>query len=87
MSANDWHKTPALQFRSKDPVILQNIAAADKKTLALKDKAAEVETELYDLTEDPYEMDNLLYYKPEEYKSLASQLKLAMRDIILKKQP
>ena len=49
-------------------------------------KAEEVETELYNLTDDPYEMDNLLYYKPEEYKDMAMQLKLAMREIILKKK-
>jgi hypothetical protein len=73
------------QFRSKDNTILQKINVGDAKTISLKLKSEEVETELYDITVDPYEMDNLLYYQPEQYKSLALQLKTAMRTIILKK--
>lgn len=61
------------------------ISTGDKKTLKLKAKAEEVETELYDLTEDPNEMDNLLYYKLDVYKELAAQLKSAMLEIIIKK--
>ncbi len=72
------------KFRMKDVELLKKIAVGDEKTLALKLKAEAVETELYNLKEDPYEMDNLLYYKPEEYKTLTLQLKSAMRDIILK---
>ena len=74
------------KYRMKDVELMKKIADGDEKTLALKLKAETVETELYNLTEDPYEMDNLLYYKPEEYKSLSLQLKSAMREIILKKQ-
>jgi N-acetylglucosamine-6-sulfatase len=33
------------------------------------------ETELYFLEEDPFELDNLLYYKPDEYEKTAKQLK------------
>lgn len=73
-------------YRDKDPELMKKIATGDKKIVALKVKAEEVETELYNLTDDPYEMDNLLYYKPEEYKDMAMQLKLAMREIILKKK-
>jgi hypothetical protein len=72
------------KYRMKDKELMKKIADGDEKTLALKLKAEEVETELYNLTEDPYEMDNLLYYKPAEYKELIQQLKLTMRDIILK---
>ncbi len=73
------------KFRLKDPKIMGLIASGDKKTLKLKAQAEEVETELYDLTIDPYEMDNLLYYKPDGYKELAVQLKSAMLEIIMKK--
>jgi hypothetical protein len=69
----------------KDLEIMDLIASGDKKTLKLKAQAEEVETELYDLTVDPYEMDNLLYYKPDGYKELAVQLKSAMLEIIMKK--
>jgi hypothetical protein len=70
----------------KDAELMKKIASGDEKTILLKLKAEEVETELYNLTEDPYEMDNLLYYKPEEFKSLSLQLKSVMREIIFKKQ-
>ena len=73
------------KFRMKDPEIMDLIASGDKKTLKLKAQSEEVETELYDLTVDPYEMDNLLYYKPDGYKELAVQLKSAMLEIIMKK--
>jgi|GEM_PF-1035802 len=73
------------KFRNKDPELMAKIAAGDKKILKLKALAEEVETELYNLTEDPYEMDNLLYYKPAEYKEIASQLKQAMTEIVSKK--
>jgi predicted nuclease of restriction endonuclease-like (RecB) superfamily len=69
----------------KDPELMLKIISGDKKTMKLKSMAEEVETELYDLTTDPYEMDNLLYYKPDEYKELAAQLKSAMLEIIAKK--
>jgi predicted ATPase len=74
------------RFRMKDTELMKKIAEGDEKTLDLKTKAEEVETELYNLTEDPYEMDNLLYYKPEVYKALSLQLKSVMREIILNKQ-
>lgn len=73
------------KYRMKDAELMKKIAENDEKTMALKLKAEEVETELYNLTEDPYEMDNLLYYKPKEYNDLAQQLKFAMREIILKR--
>lgn len=73
------------RFRLKDPELMLMISTGDKKTLKLKAKAEEVETELYDLTEDPNEMDNLLYYKLDVYKELAAQLKSAMLEIIIKK--
>ena len=73
------------KYRLKDAELMKKISNGDKKTVALKLKAEEVETELYNITDDPYEMDNLLYYKPEKYKILSLQLKSAMRDIILKK--
>jgi len=73
------------KFRMKDPELMGLIASGDKKTLKLKAQAEEVETELYDLTVDPYEMDNLLFYKPDGYKELAVQLKSAMLEIIMKK--
>jgi N-acetylglucosamine-6-sulfatase len=73
------------KYRLKDAELMKKISNGDKKTVALKLKAEEVETELYNITDDPYEMDNLLYYKPEKYKTLSLQLKSVMRDIILKK--
>lgn len=73
------------KLRMKDPELMLKISSGDKKTMQLKSMAEEVETELYDLTTDPYEMDNLLYYKPDDYKELAAQLKSAMLEIIAKK--
>ena len=72
------------KYRMKNPELMSRISSGNKKTLELKLKAEEVETELYDLTVDPFEMDNLLYYKPDKFKELAAQLKSAMRKIILK---
>jgi hypothetical protein len=72
------------QYRMKNPELMSRISSGNKKTMKLKTMAEEVETELYDLTTDPYEMDNLLYYKPDEYKELAAQLKSAMLEIIAK---
>jgi hypothetical protein len=72
------------KYRMKNAELMSRISSGNKKTLQLKSKAEEVETELYNLTTDPYEMDNLLYYKPDEFKELAAQLKSAMRKIILK---
>jgi arylsulfatase A-like enzyme len=75
------------QYRLKDPRLMAKLRSGNKKAWRLKARSEEVETELYDLTVDPYEMDNLLYYKPEEYRDLAATLKDAMRSIILKNDP
>ncbi len=85
----EWQKHPVRKvmkfsdkYRLHDPKLMAKVAQGGKKILKLKAKAEEVETELYNITEDPYEMDNLLYYKPEEYKDLAARLKAAMEEII-----
>lgn len=86
----EWQRNPTKKIlrlsnklRNKDPKLMAKIDAGDKKALKMKTLAQEVETELYDLTEDPYEMDNLLYYKPNEYKEIALKLKAAMQEIIV----
>lgn len=83
----EWEKNYGMvKFRNKlanrDPKLLAKIAAGDKAVLKRKARAEAVETELYDITEDPYEMDNLLYYKPEEYKQLATELKQLLHNKI-----
>lgn len=87
----EWQRNPKKKhlkfcddFRSKDPVLLEKLASGNKKTLRLKRKSEEVECELYCLTNDPYEMDNLLYYQPDRYKVISLKLKTAMAEIIFK---
>lgn len=88
----EWQRYPTRKIvrfsnklRNKNPELMLKLASGNKKALKMKAKAEEVETELYNITDDPYEMDNLLYYKPLEYKDIALQLKQAMTDIIQKK--
>lgn len=42
-------------------------------------KSFTIEKELYDLTNDPYELDNLLYYDPEKYQPLVDILSRELR--------
>lgn len=76
----EWEKYHGmLKFRKKledkDAKLLAKIEAGNKRIVKKMAKAKAVETELYNITEDPYEMDNLLYYQPEKYKQLAQQMK------------
>ncbi|MES2620434.1 MAG: sulfatase-like hydrolase/transferase [Bacteroidota bacterium] len=75
----EWEKYYGMKkFRNKlenkDPQLLAKIAAGNKHATKKKEKAEAVETELYNITDDPYEMDNLLYYQPERYKQLTKQM-------------
>lgn len=86
----EWEKNYGMvTFRKKiannDPKLLAKIAAGNKAVLKRKAKAEAVETELYDITEDPYEMDNLLYYKPDEYRQLANELKQMLHKKIMER--
>lgn len=76
----EWEKNYGMKnFRRKletrQPKLMAKIAAGNKNILRKKAKAEAVETELYNLTDDPYEMDNLLYYQSEKYSHLAAQMK------------
>lgn len=76
----EWEKYHGnFKFRKKleagDPKLMAKIAAGKKRVVTKKEKAEALETELYNITEDPYEMDNLLYYLPEAYKAIAEQLR------------
>ncbi|MDZ4846788.1 MAG: sulfatase-like hydrolase/transferase [Chitinophagales bacterium] len=63
------------KLENKDPKLLARIATGNKKALKKKAKAEAIETELYNITEDPYEMDNLLYYLPDAHISIAEKLR------------
>lgn len=62
------------RLQNKDPKLMTKIEAGNKRLLKKKAKAEAIDTELYCITDDPYEMDNLLYYKPEQYKPMAEQM-------------
>lgn len=63
------------KLEQKDPKLLAQLTAGKKKALKKKAKAEAIETELYNITDDPYEMDNLLYYQPDAYQAIAEQLR------------
>jgi len=82
----EWERYPGhLRFRGKlkhSEKTQQKIAGGNKRLNSKKTKMAAVYAELYDLTADPYEMDNLLYYLPEKYKPVADTMQAAMQEII-----
>lgn len=76
----EWEKTHGhFKFRKKleqkNQKLFEKIEAGNKRLLRKKEKMEAVETELYNLTDDPFEMDNLLYYKPGEYIEITRKLK------------
>jgi hypothetical protein len=86
----EWEKNYGMvKFRHKleikQPKLMAKIASGNKRILRKKEKAEAVETELYNITTDPYEMDNLLYYRPEQYRQLAKQLQAALHQEISKR--
>jgi N-acetylglucosamine-6-sulfatase len=86
----EWEKYYGMKrFRkkleNKDPRLLGKIAAGNTRLIKKKEKAEAVETELYNLSEDPYEMDNLLYYQPNLYRQLAKELQIKLRNEISKR--
>lgn len=75
----EWEKEYGMvkfksKLQNKNPELMAKIEAGNKRILKKKARVEEIETELYCITDDPYEMDNLLYYKPEQYKQLAEQM-------------
>jgi arylsulfatase A-like enzyme len=79
----EWQKNYGMKkFRGKlesqDPKLMEKISRSNERILKKKLKAEEIETELYNLTRDPYEMDNLLFYQPQQYQELAKQLQAAL---------
>jgi len=83
----EWERYPRYErFRDKlkanDPALMKKIAAGNKATLKKVARANAVETELYNISEDPYEMDNLLYYQPEQYKEMAARLKAELEKLV-----
>lgn len=75
----EWEKEYGMlkfkrQLKNKDPKLMAKIESGDKRILKKKAKVEARDTELYCITDDPYEMDNLLYYQPEKYQQLAKEL-------------
>lgn len=75
----EWEKYYGMKnFRkkleTKKPKLLAKIAAGNRRVIKKKEKAEAVETELYNISDDPHEMDNLLYYQPQLYHQLAKQM-------------
>ncbi len=86
----EWEKNHGMvKFRArlenKESALWAKINACNQRVLRKKEKAEAVETELYNLSTDPYEMDNLLYYLPEQYHQLAEQLRAKLHEDIAKK--
>ncbi|HLP52859.1 MAG TPA: sulfatase-like hydrolase/transferase [Chitinophagales bacterium] len=86
----EWEKNYGLvklrkNLVNKNSKLWTRINAGNKTALRKKAKAEAVETELYDLTADPYEMDNLLYYLPAKYQQLAAEMKAKLHDTISQK--
>ncbi|HLP19867.1 MAG TPA: hypothetical protein VK174_06175, partial [Chitinophagales bacterium] len=86
----EWEKNYGLvklraKLEDKKSKLWAKINASNKTALRKKAKAEAVETELYDLTADPYEMDNLLYYLPAQYQQLAAEMKAKLHDTISQK--
>ena len=85
----EWQRYPQLdKFRelleNNDPELKKKLEAKNKRTLQKVTKAGKTDIELYDITNDPYEMDNLLYYKPDEYKNIAELLKNELYQLMKK---
>lgn len=68
------------KLEEQDEELWAKLEKGDKKTFKKLKKALEKEVELYNLAEDPYEMDNLLYYEPEKYRELTEKLRTEMYD-------
>lgn len=76
----EFYRYPKLRrwvdkLEKQDKALWAKLESGDKKTIKILKKALEKEVELYNLAEDPYEMDNLLYYEPEKYANLAEELR------------
>jgi arylsulfatase A-like enzyme len=67
---------------AKDPKVLRKLEKGKKHFISKTEKAKAVDKELYCITDDPYEMDNLLYYQPEQYKLLAEKMKAEMEKML-----
>ena len=83
----EWMRYPKLnpikyRLEEKDAALLTRIAKGNPRTLRRVEKANMVEKEFYNITDDPYEMDNLLYYQPEKYSEISIRMKQEMNDLI-----
>jgi len=84
----EWMRYPKLnpikyRLQSNDPKIVRRLKNDNPRTLRRIEKAQTVEKELYNISEDPYELDNLLYYQPEKYSKIAERMSEAMRMMLL----
>lgn len=76
----EWEKYHGhFRFRKKlennDPKLMAKLESGNKRITRKKEKLEAIEEELYNLTDDPYELDNLLYYLPNDYKSIAEKMR------------
>ncbi len=83
----EWERYPRYnhireKLKAKDSVLMKKIAAGNKAVLKKVEHANAVERELYNISEDPYELDNLLYYQPGQYKELSEKLKKELEKML-----
>jgi len=83
----EWERYPKYQdlhrkIIAKDPKVMSKLEKGNKRFTRKAEKAQAVDKELYCITDDPYEMDNLLYYKPEQYNLLAERMKAEMNKML-----
>ena len=80
----EWMRFPRLnpikyRLQSNDPNLAKRIANDNPRTLRRMEKAQQVEKELYNISDDPYELDNLLYYNPEKYSEISERMSKELR--------
>ncbi|HXH19478.1 MAG TPA: sulfatase [Chitinophagales bacterium] len=85
----EWMRYPRLnpikyRFEQNDRNLMRRISNENPRTLRRIERTTLVESELYNISDDPYEMDNLLYYQPQKYETLAGELRKAMKELLVR---
>jgi arylsulfatase A-like enzyme len=83
----EWERYPGMwrlreKLNANNPGLQKRIAKGKPALLKRIEKVKATENELYNLTDDPYELDNLLYYQPEQHKEIAATLKIELEKMM-----
>jgi N-acetylglucosamine-6-sulfatase len=82
----EWDIWPELEgfkrrLQNQSPTLLQRIDAGDPKTLEKLGRVQRRDLELYDLTTDPWQLSNLVYYERKRYTPLMQQFSRELKRI------